>query len=60
MFVAEAADAIEIDLEALAVGPLCDVTMSSPAQMDGINETVEITLPQSTYNPRGRSQLRTN
>ena len=56
---AEAGDAIGVDLEALAVGALGDAAMSSPGPVDGFNETVEITIPQSTYDSRGRSSLGT-
>ena len=51
------ADTTEIDLEALALGALNDAAMSDSGPVDGINETVEITVPQSTYSPRGRSPL---
>ena len=49
----------EMDLEALALGALSDVAMSDLGPVDDINEMVEITMPRSTYIPRGRSLLRT-
>ena len=49
----------EIDLEALAIGASGDVAMSDFGPVDAINETIEITLPQPTYNPQGSLQPRT-
>ncbi|CAD6592931.1 MAG: hypothetical protein ASARMPREDX12_007127 [Alectoria sarmentosa] len=49
--VPRAEEAIGIDLEALTLGALGDVASFGSGPMDGINETVEIALPQPVYSP---------
>ena len=55
--VARAEEAIGVDLETLALGTLGDATMFNPGPVNGINETLEVTLPQPAYSPQGRSLL---
>ena len=47
------------DVEALALRALSGVAMSDSGAVEGVNETVEITMPQSAYSPQGRSSLQT-
>ena len=44
-----------IDLEALTLGALGGVASFSSEPMNGINETLEIALPQPAYSPQARS-----
>ena len=53
---AEATNAIGIDLEAVAMGALGDAAMFTSTPVD---ETVEITMPQPIYSPRGGPTPRT-
>ena len=55
---AGAEDAIGIDVEALALGALGDAAAFSSESVGGNNETLEIALPQPTYNQQARSPRR--
>ena len=54
-FVAVGREAIQADIEALALGALGEAAMFDSEALGGINETLEITLPQPTYSPQASS-----
>ncbi|KAM0799852.1 hypothetical protein BDR22DRAFT_890124 [Usnea florida] len=56
--VTRAREAVERDIEALALGALGGASMLNSGPMDGINETLDITLPQPAYTPAARSPSR--
>lgn len=49
------AGAVGVDLEALALGAIGDAPMFSSEPVGGVNETLDITLPQPTYSPQART-----